>query len=206
MPPIEPRTRHERLTEAQQELAAKYIPMARALAKPFKNQFPDSWEDFESAACLALVEAARSFEPEREVKFSTFARRRIWGGLCDVRRRRLTRSRNECPMADGCPTSIRLTEEVAADIRPVGAEMEAVEALESWMRKLPRQHAQACRMIYLDDRTHAEVARALGVSPSRITYLHLESLAMLGGTWTGDSRPMPPAPRRRGRPRRNAVA
>ena len=206
MHPSEPRKRNERLTERQQELAAKYMPMARAMAKPFKAQFPDSWEDFESASCMALVESAGAFDPDREVKFSTFARRRIWGGLCDTRRKRIQRSHNECPMADGCPTTIRLTEEVASDIRPVGAEIEAAESLEIWMRKLPRQHAQACRMIYLDDRTHAEVARAMGISPSRVTYMHLESLAMLGGTWNGDTRPMPPATRRRGRPRRSAVA
>jgi RNA polymerase sigma factor (sigma-70 family) len=198
------RTRRERdpLTEQQQGLAVKYLPMARALAKPFKEQFPDIWEEFESAACLALVEAARSFEPEREVKFSTFARQRIWGGLRDVRRDHLSRARHEYHAPEGTVKGMPIIEELAVERHGVGEEMEAVEAVESWLRKLPRQHAEVCRLIYLDERTHAEVARYLGFSPSRITYIHLEALAILGGTWSPGTRPLPPAPRRRGRPRR----
>ena len=89
--PITPAARAKSpLSTSQQELAAKYLPMARALSRPFKDRFPDSWEEFDSAACLALVEAARAFDPDRDVKFSTFARRRIWGGLCDARRQRCT--------------------------------------------------------------------------------------------------------------------
>ncbi|RUL87250.1 sigma-70 family RNA polymerase sigma factor [Tautonia sociabilis] len=175
-----PRKERTPLTEAQQRLAVQYLPMARSLARPFKEQFPDIWEEFESAACMALVEAARSFEPARAVKFSTFARQRIWGGLCDVRRERLVRTRNECRAFAGSDGTSAPMEEIARDDRPVGADLEAVEAVESWLRKLPRQHAKACRLIYLEDKTHAEAAEILGYSPSRITYLHLESLAMLG--------------------------
>ena len=43
-------------------------------------------DEFESAACLALVEAARSFDPTRNIRFATFARFRIRGALVDVGR------------------------------------------------------------------------------------------------------------------------
>ncbi|WP_152053678.1 sigma-70 family RNA polymerase sigma factor [Tautonia marina] len=201
-----PRKQRPPLTEDQQRLAVKYLPMARSLARPFKDQFPDIWEEFESAACLALVEAARAFEPSRAVKFSTFARQRISGGLRDVRRERILRSRNECQLADGAESGYSMIAEFPGQGEPIGAEMEAVEAVETWLKKLPRQHAETCRMIYLEEKTHAEVAERLGFSPSRITYIHLEALAILGGTWTPGSRPLPPAPRRRGRPRRAIVA
>lgn len=202
MHPEQTRKERDPLTEDQQRLAVKYLPMARALARPFKEQLPDIWEEFESAACLALVEAARAFEPEREVKFSTFARQRIWGGLQDTRREHLSRSKHECHHADNLAEGLPLVEEMAVARHRVGDELEAAEAVESWLRKLPRQHAEVCRLIYVDGSTHAEVARCLGFSPSRITYIHLEALAMLGGTWAPGTRPLPPAPRRRGRPRR----
>src|SRR5690349_18923074 len=74
------------LTAAQQELALRFLPLARSLARPFKMSWPSLRDDFESAACLALVESAEAFEPERNIKFITFARHRIWGALRDVQR------------------------------------------------------------------------------------------------------------------------
>ena len=53
--------------------------MAKSLAKPLKKNWPVEGEEFESAALMALVEAAQSFDPARNVKFATFARYRIWG-------------------------------------------------------------------------------------------------------------------------------
>lgn len=70
-------SRRSRLTVEQQELAKSYLPMARSLAKPLKKAWPAEKEEFESAALLALVEAAQSFDPSRNVKFATFARYRI---------------------------------------------------------------------------------------------------------------------------------
>ncbi len=69
------------LSAVQQGLAVRYLPMARALAKPLKRTWPSESDEFESAACLALVEAAQSFDETRNVKFATFARYRIWGAL-----------------------------------------------------------------------------------------------------------------------------
>ena len=82
-PPAEPertRGRHPMSTE-QQRLVIRYLPMARALAKPLKATWPGEGDEFESAACLALVEAAQSFDASRNVKFATFARYRIMGAL-----------------------------------------------------------------------------------------------------------------------------
>ena len=61
------------LSAGQQTLALRYLPLARKLARPFKAAWPALRDDFDSAACLALVEAASSFDPERNVKFATFA-------------------------------------------------------------------------------------------------------------------------------------
>jgi DNA-directed RNA polymerase specialized sigma subunit len=78
------------LTFEQQDLAKRYVPMARSLAKPLKAAWPLEREEFDSAAMVALVEAAQSFDPTRNVKFGTFARFRIWGALRDVQRGLIT--------------------------------------------------------------------------------------------------------------------
>ncbi len=80
------RRRRAPLTAEQQDLAVRYLPLARSLARPFKMSWPGSRDEFESAANLALIEAAGSFDPGRNVKFATFARHRIWGALRDVQR------------------------------------------------------------------------------------------------------------------------
>src|SRR5690349_5323240 len=67
------------MTAEQQRLALKFLPMAKSLAKPLKASWPLAREEFESAALEALVEAAQSFDPSRNVQFATFARYRIWG-------------------------------------------------------------------------------------------------------------------------------
>src|SRR5205807_753874 len=77
---------HNPLTEEQRELAAQFLPLARKLAKPLKTMFAQWKDEFESAACLALVEAARSYDPSRNIRFATFARFRIRGALMDVGR------------------------------------------------------------------------------------------------------------------------
>jgi RNA polymerase sigma factor (sigma-70 family) len=179
------------LTAMQQGLAARYLPMARALAKPLKKAWPNAYEEFESAACLALVEAAESFDPSRNVKFATFARHRIWGALRDVQRQLMARGwRNHGrapsrPRIVGMPTDYDRRGFVLGiePPGPVGAELEAADEVEALLRKLPARHAVACRQIYLHGKTQNEAARLLGCSQSRLSYMHREALDMLNGSW-----------------------
>jgi RNA polymerase sigma factor (sigma-70 family) len=182
------------LTPAQQALAARYLPMARAMAKPLKAAWPVAWDEFESAACLALVEAAEAFEPERNVRFSTFARHRIWGALRDVQRGLVPLGwRADCGRA---PAMVHLTPTcerrgTVLGIEPdsdVGCDLEAIDSLERRLKSLPAKHAAACRQIYLHGQTQGEAAEVLGCSQSRLSYLHREALAMLNGSWQAAAR------------------
>src|SRR5262245_53427573 len=71
----QPLPRRPPLTKEQQDLAADYMPLARALAKRFKDAWAFENDEFESAACLALVEAAQSYDASKNVKFATYARK-----------------------------------------------------------------------------------------------------------------------------------
>lgn len=182
-------TRRVPLTPDQQRLAAKYLPLAKALAKPLKLSWPVEGEEFDSAALLALVEAAQSFDPSYNVKFATFARYRIFGALRDVQRGLITPGwRDDLEHAPNLISMTYSAEEQgrvlgAVPDEPVGAELEAIDYVESWLRKLPPKHAEACRQIYIHDRSQSEAAAKVGCSKSRLSYLHKESIELLKDEW-----------------------
>src|SRR4051794_21101997 len=177
------------MTVDQQGLALRYLPMARALAKPLKASWPVESDEFDSAACLALVEAAQSFDSSRNVKFATFARYRIWGALRDVQRSLIAAGWNgdleNAPIMSSLSGGMEEHGLVlgAEPDRPVEETVDAIDAVEYWLRKLPKHHAAACRQIYIHDRNQAAAADAMNCSRSRLSYLHRESLEMLNDSY-----------------------
>jgi RNA polymerase sigma factor (sigma-70 family) len=183
------RNQRKPLTTEQQGLAERYLPMARALARPLKRTWPQEWEEFESAAMMALVEAAESFDPGRGVRFSTFARLRVVGALRDVQRRMgSTKWRVDDTHAVHEAADLTSLEPIGEVLNTtpdpeVGREVDSLDAVEAWLKKLPPRHAAACRAIYVHGCNQAEAAARLGCSQSRLSYLHREALAMLNGSW-----------------------
>ncbi len=182
------------MTAAQQGLAARYLPMARALARPLKRAWPQEWDEFESAACLGLAEAAQSFDPSRNVKFTTYARHRISGALRDVQRA-LVVAGWRCDVENApriiplCAETEALGRILGADADPlVGEDLEAVDTVEHWLRKLPKKHAETCRHLYLHDKNQGEAAALIGCSKSRLSYLHKQALGMLNDIVTWENR------------------
>ncbi len=174
-----------RLTAEQQKLAADYLPMARCLARSFKATWPSLRDEFDSAAALALVEAARSFDPTRGLRFATFARYRIWGALRSARR-------NDVPLGfrkdpGQAPYVFPMTQRseeigrvlVSRPEQPVGRNLEDHEQMERWLRTLPRQQAVACRHLYLNAATYSEIAQALACTKSRVAHMHRQAMSRL---------------------------
>ncbi len=182
------------LTDAQRELAARFLPLARSLAKPLKLIFTQWKDEFESAACMALVEAARSFDPSRNIKFATFARFRIRGALVDVGRGMgLSGWEGSEDEAPGLVSLTPYNEEhgsvlIAVSPPPVGAEFEDVDAVENWLKKLPRRHATVCRQYYLHGKTQAEIAGELGCSQAEVTRLHKKAIEFLAEPYDADGK------------------
>jgi RNA polymerase sigma factor (sigma-70 family) len=193
---------HQPLTPEQQQLAARFLPLARSLAKPLKMIFTQWKDEFESAACLALVEAARSFDPSRNIQFATFARFRIRGALVDVGRGMgLSGWESDPEDAPGVVTLTPYNEEhgtvLAVNPPPVGSEFEDVDAVEHWLRKLPKKHASVCRMQYLYGKTQMEIAAKLGCSQAEVTRLHRKSLELLSDPYDAEGKPNQRVVRRR---------
>jgi DNA-directed RNA polymerase specialized sigma subunit len=57
--------------------------------------------------------------------------------------------------------------------------MERTEMVESFLRRLPRVHAKACRFIYIDGKSQDEAAALLGCSKSYLSRLHRAALDWL---------------------------
>ncbi len=71
--------------EVRRELLSKYIPLVRNVATRMAMGFPRSVElsDLVSTGVIGLIEAFSNFDPERGVKFETYAVPRIRGAILD---------------------------------------------------------------------------------------------------------------------------
>ncbi len=183
-PKCDPADPRRPLTEEQRELATRYMPLARKLARQACSALV-SFDELEAEAYASLVEAARSFDPQRGVDFSVHAGLRIRGALRDYRRF-LFHAAWKGQHLDS-PVFQRLGPTDAPKGRVIGKEPEAPvgqaaelhEAIESVIRRLPRPHALACRSIYLDGRSVDETAEALGVSKGYVSHMHCDAIVQL---------------------------
>jgi RNA polymerase sigma factor (sigma-70 family) len=172
------------LTEEQRELVTRYMPMAQRLAR----QAVGGWlhaDDLESEAYAALVEAARSFDPANGTNFALYARPRILGTLRDYRRFLCMNDRTRS--AAGCPVfeRVRITDDLPGRILgkepegPLGDASELHEAVEAVIRRLPRLEAVACRLLYVEGKSHDEAAEALGCSKGHLYRIHSGAMERL---------------------------
>lgn len=74
---------------SRDDLIVEHLPLVKQVVGRTLAGLPETAdkENLEAAGTLGLVEAAWQFNPERKVKFSTFARHRIYGALIDELRR-----------------------------------------------------------------------------------------------------------------------
>ncbi len=112
-------------------LAREHFPLVHCMVADVLRRVPShiSKDELTSAALCGLAQAVRSFDPAREIKFSTFARGRIQGALLDELRSRDWASRSVRALArsyEGAsddlaarlgrsPTTAELTNKLGAD-------------------------------------------------------------------------------------------
>jgi RNA polymerase sigma factor (sigma-70 family) len=197
-PATEPRpdkvANRDPLTAEQRDLAARYLPLARTLARPYKRRWGFARDEFESAACLAVVEAAQSFDPSKGVPFATYARIRILGELRDVLREQVVSGYNDD--AEDAPTVVSLFRNAEEKGRvlgptpapPVGHDLEAEEEFDVLMRGLPTKNERACRELYVHDQSKNQAAETLGVTRSGLESLRRDAIAMVNEVYSWNQR------------------
>jgi len=76
---------HDKNPDVRQDLLNHYLPLVRNVAGRMALGFPKSVElnDLISTGVIGLIEALKNFDPDRGVKFETFAVPRIRGAILD---------------------------------------------------------------------------------------------------------------------------
>jgi RNA polymerase sigma factor for flagellar operon FliA len=227
---------------ARNKLVERYHHLVTFQAERIHPKLPKcvQVEDLIAAGTFGLIEALKRFNPGRNVKFSTYAPRRIYGAIMDSLRcedwvPRLARHRTRIvhEAQDTFQTEHGrqpTTDELAAALNLSGAEFNRVKddarevtvaSLElvagthenrgepvTLSKSLVDSRAPApdsdphhtdlrdvlleqfnltrallVRMYYVDELTMREIGEALGISESRISQLHSQTLAALRGRY-----------------------
>lgn len=179
------------LSRHEQELAASCYALALRKAAYFGRDFPALREEAVSAACVALVLAARAYRPEMGFKFTTYAGRAIRSHLQKlasgpyVRRRRdagfveRTFTDTECAAPHG---SSKVTDTDVISDRSIREGSEYAEDRE--LLALAWKHAteferRLFHYAYVDQMTAAEIGREIGYSREHTRQLLKKALERL---------------------------
>jgi RNA polymerase sigma factor for flagellar operon FliA len=179
----------------ENHLLQKYSGALRDWAWRYCGGNGELRNDLFQEGALGLFQAARRFDPTQGVKFYTLARRHMRGRMLNYLRSE-SGHRRCTPMAQACHQGEDQDGENPAqeDCLPIGA-TEAMEVTERFLIevdvKLLRGVMQQClalltarqqeifTMRYVDGLQPSDVARALGISPARVTQVLTESTAKM---------------------------
>ena len=145
----------------------RHLALARAVARRFWRRGLD-WDDLEQAARLGLVEASRRFEPQRGVRFSTFAVPYIAGA---VRRwLQVNRRPSGAVGSAGGPSD-----------RPAGGGDEERLAVRLALEQLPQNLRRVVELRFYRGLSQQETALQLGLSQPTVSRRERLALRLLRG-------------------------
>lgn len=193
--------RSEPLTEEQKQLVAEHVGWAEKVAKRRINHCV-SLEDRTQDAVLGLVDAARSFDPARGVKFETHAYARVIGEILDAERSagtgpavKISRRARENGYAEIKVTSVEACnmannlgggrDAIASDFLfvddapPIADAVDRRDAIDRALTSLSVKEREAVRLYWLEGRTMKQAAAAIGVSESRVSQVMSDVLPRL---------------------------
>lgn len=156
------------------------IKFALALAARHARKVPWMRDEFESAAMVGLAAAHRTFDPDRNAAFQTFAYWRIVGSIKDAarswelsgyRQRTGKRHKNKPKIKSLChEDKLKIG---AIDSLPVGWEIEHHDEILAIARQLPRAHRHVfvTHLTCANARSGVEAARVIGIDPTRVSQI-----------------------------------
>ena len=173
-------SRHAPLTAEQQLLVESAIAQAEHIAHKRAMAYPSLAEDFESAAMLGLVYAARLFDPSRGVKFSSYVTTGIEGAITDWQRdqglKGFKRDMRNAPVA-----VFGITDEFDAwsGEEDHAEATDGIDGLVAMTAGLPKVERRAVQLHFASGWTFARIGRALGLSESRVSQIVASGLDRL---------------------------
>jgi RNA polymerase sigma factor FliA len=148
-------------------------------------------EDLESFGYMGLVQAARTFDPNRGVQFSTYAYRCIENAISGALERANTRQvdcvslsiligeDSDTPLEDQIAEKDALYGSGAMDAEETAIDRAEAEIMKEAIRLLPPQHGEIIWDVYYHQMPLNEVARKMKLSPQRVQAIHARALKML---------------------------
>jgi RNA polymerase sigma factor (sigma-70 family) len=154
------------LDPARQELAARVVPLAHAIASRYRERHEDLGDEFLSATQLAVVHAAASYDLHSTARFSTYAWRKCHWACRDVLRRAQRNARVEVLHHDPYRDDDH-------------GQVDELEAFEARIRPLPRRHRTLFRLIFIKGLNKTEASKRMGLSQARVSVLYAQGVEML---------------------------
>lgn len=165
------------------KLFEQYRLLPRRMAVAYSRRLPAcvDVDDLEQWGLIGLMEAARRFDPDRDVRFTTFAGRRIHGAMVDGIRSmdwapRLSRNRGEkitklvsleTIIADG-KNPVSLEDTLESHEPQPGRDAENADEVGNLLRGLRKHHREIFETYYVQDHSSKDLAESLGLTQSRI--------------------------------------
>jgi RNA polymerase sigma factor for flagellar operon FliA len=169
-------------------LVEAHLPQVRMFARRVTRGLPANIDrnDVEQICAIGLMDAALRFDPARNIRFWTFASRRMLGAVQDHLRDMDPLSRDmRQAVRDGHLVHQEISiEDVAAqayrraDPRPLQDATADASKVGPLVRTLPRRERLAV-VAWMHGRTAASVARRLGLSEARVHQLRMVALGRI---------------------------
>ncbi len=158
--------------EAREQIIVFHRPLVFWIARKFNVQH-HVYPDIVQEGMLALLKAVDKFDPDRGIKFSTYAFYRIKGHMVNYIQRKEARS----------PIPVEINEQLISD--PMGPDLlDSIITLGEGINNLPEKEAEIISEVVLKGQKVKDVARASGMDISHIYRLKRKAVATLR-EWMG---------------------
>lgn len=152
-------------TDSEEELIKRYTQLVKICSRPLFLAGGDS-EDLIQEGMLGLLSAVRSYSPEREAAFGTYAetciKNRLHSAIRDAER-----LKNK-PLNDYVPMEDELLFSGERNLEETVATQEHLRAvLESFKKRLTALENEVLSL-YLEGRSYKFIAHTLGISPKSV--------------------------------------
>src|ERR671919_508186 len=182
-------------------LILTYAPLVKYVAGRLGSGLPAHVEegDLVSYGLLGLIGAIERFDPDRDIKFETYAIARIKGSIIDELRSmdwvpRSVRARardiertiaqleaklGRAPTDEDIARIDTIEDPQAAEPQAAMAHTELREALGEAIARLPEREKLVVTLYYYEELTLREIGEVLGVTESRVSQLHTKAILRL---------------------------
>jgi len=172
----------------REQLVIESLPLAAQTAWGIAKGLPRFVDprDLRQDACIGLLYAARRYNPERNVPFRSFARRRVSGAVLDsLRRSNMPRHARAAYLAEGVAAVVEqlrdpdLVPGPMLDQHERVARRERRTLLAEAIEALPMPFRAVIRARYFEQLMMREIGANLGLHASQVSRLHALGLRLL---------------------------